>query len=255
MYYLLFCIGAILLMSALIGLKRGIFKTLFGFVALILTVAVTYFASPYITTFIMDNTQIDERIEDKIYKKIETDTQKTVAESLKNAGVTTDLNELTKKETKYILENDPDKETQIKQIDALNLPDYVKGAFIQNNTDNMYEKLGVTNFYKYISRYAARLIVNVIAIFGTFVVLRVILIIIAFIINRSMDEDPVLSGINRFLGMLLGLAVGVVIVWGFMIIASIAFGSQYDSMIAGNEILQKINDTNLLVKVITSITS
>ncbi len=253
MYYLVFCIIAILIMSALIGLKRGIFKTLFGFLAIVLSIVATYFASPYISSVIIEYTEIDNRIEDTIYKKIETDTQKSVAESLKNAGIKDDLSKLTEEETRYILENDPDKETQIKHIDSLNLPDNIRSIFITNNNDNMYDLLGVTSFYRYIARYTARLIVNVIAFAATFVVLRLVLFLISFIISRTMEESPVLSGMDRLAGMVLGLGVGVVMVWVFMIVAGIAFGSEFDNMVAGNEIVQKINDTNILLKVLTGL--
>jgi uncharacterized membrane protein required for colicin V production len=238
-------------MSALIGLKRGLFKTLFGFLALILSIGVTYFASPYMTKAIIEYTEIDDRIEERIYKKIETDTQKSVAQSLKDAGVTKDLSKLTQEETKYILENDPDKETQVKQIDSLNLPDNIRSLFIENNNENMYNAIGVTGFYRYIARYTARLVVNVIALVGSFVLIRLVLFLISFIISRAMEEDPVLSGMDRLAGMVLGLGVGIVMVWVFMIIAGVAFGSEFDKMITGNEILQKVNDTNLLLKVIT----
>ncbi len=253
MYYLIFCILAILIMSALIGLKRGLFKTLFGFLAIILSLGVTYFASPIISGYIVEKTEIDDRIEDTIYKKIERDTQKSVAQSLKDAGVTKDLNKLTKEETLFILENDPDKETQIKNIDTLNLPENIKKLYINNNNDDIYDALGVTSFYRYMARYTARLIVNVISLAGTFVLIRLVLFLISFIITKTMDESPVLSGMDRLAGMVLGLGVGVVIVWVFMIIAGIAFGSDFDKMVSGNEILQKVNDTNLLLKLITGI--
>ena len=87
MYYIVFCIAAILLLSALIGLKRGLFKTLFGFLALVLSIGTTYIASPYVSAFIMENTEIDESIENAIYEKIEKDTKKSVEESLKDAGI------------------------------------------------------------------------------------------------------------------------------------------------------------------------
>ena len=69
---------------------------------------------------------------------------------------------------------------------------------------------------------------------------------------KAMDEEPALSALDRFSGMLLGLAVGIGIVWIFMIIASLAFGSECDEMIAGNRLIQLINDYNILLKVITS---
>ncbi|MBO4863465.1 MAG: CvpA family protein [Eubacterium sp.] len=252
MYYIIFCILAILVLSALIGLKRGLFKTLFGFLALALSIGVTYFARPYVSAFIIEYTEVDDYIEEKIYKKIETDTQKNVAESLKDSGVTTDLSKLTLEETKYILENDPDKATQVAKIDGLNLPEYMKDLYIANNNDSVYEKIGVSTFYRYMAKYTAHLVVNAISFFATFIAIRLVLFLISLIIMKAMDEEPALSALDRFSGMLLGLAVGIGIVWIFMIIASLAFGSEFDEMIAGNRLIQLINDYNILLKVITS---
>ena len=39
------------------------------------------------------------------------------------------------------------------------------------------------------------------------------------------------------------------------IIASIAFGSEYDTMIGGNEILIKLNEYNLLLRILTNISA
>ena len=253
MYYLIFCVAAILLLSALMGLRRGLFKTVFGFLALIISIAAFYFFVPIATDYIMEYTEIDDRIEDRIYKKIETDTQKQVAESLRDAGIKKDVPKLTKEETLYILENDPDKDTQIKKIDELNLPGYIKNSFIENNNDDIYKMLGVESFYRYIARYSARLVVKVMTMVLTFVLIRLLLFVISLIIRRSMEENDVLSVADRIMGMILGLVVGIVIVWIFMVVASIAFGSSYDEMIRGNAFLETINDFNIITKLMSQI--
>ena len=68
MYYITFCVIAILIICALLGLKRGLFKTLFGLIAVVLSIGVTYVASPYISAYIVEHTEIDEYIENRIEK-------------------------------------------------------------------------------------------------------------------------------------------------------------------------------------------
>lgn len=253
MYYLIFCVFAILIMSAIIGFRRGLFKTLFGFLAVIIAIAVTYFAAPYVGEYIIKNTKIDDRIEARIYTKLEANIHKQIANSFKNAGVTKDLDELTKEETKRILSENPDKATQIKMIDGFNVPETLKKSFIDNNNDEMYEMLGTDSFYKFVAAYSTRLIINVMAFLTTFIVIRLVLLLISIIGNIIMESVPVLSGINRVSGMLLGLLMGVVLVWIFMIIASLVFGADFDRMINGNVILEKINEYNLIARVILNI--
>lgn len=253
MYYITFCVIAILIICALLGLKRGLFKTLFGLIAVVLSIGVTYVASPYISAYIVEHTEIDEYIENRIYTKIESQLQKRVAESLQSSGVTTDLSKLTQEETSHLLSVEIDRATQVQLIDEMDIPESIKTAFIENNNKSTYETLGTGTFYKYISEYTGRLILNAIVLVGTFVILRSILALIGLIINKIIGGTPILSGLNRMAGMVLGLLIGCAMIWVFMIIAGFAFGASYDSMIAGNPVLEFIDSHNLITTIITKL--
>lgn len=253
MYYIVFCVLAILLISAIVGLRRGLFKTLFGLLSLVLSIVAAYFINPYVSSYIINNTEIYLEIESRISEKIEEKVESQIQQSLEDAGVTTDLEDITSAETEKALTESPDKSTQIQMIDAMNLPNSVKTSFIENNNDDIYSSLNITGFYDYLAKYAARMVVNMLCYVVIFVLIRLVLLLISLIITSAMDGDAVLSGFNRFAGMLLGLGVGFIIIWIFMIIAGFAFGSAYDSMIEENQLLQMINDNNLLLRLIMSL--
>ena len=253
MYYIIICVAAILLISAGVGLKRGLFKAFFGLLALILSVVATYVASPYVSAFLIDNTNIDEKIESRIYDKIEDKTRKKVEESLKNAGVTKDVEALTDAETVEILSADPDKATQMQYISEMNLPESVKKVIIENNNDSIYDLLGIEGFYKYISNYVAVMIVNLLAFILTFIAVRLILFLIGLIIGRLIEDIPIVAFVNRVGGMVLGLGTGLILIWIFMIIAGFIFGAAYDEMIAENILLQKLDETNLIMRLLTNL--
>ena len=80
-----------------------------------------------------------------------------------------------------------------------------------------------------------------------------IFLLIGVIITHVVEELPALSAANRFCGMLLGLAGGMVVIWIFMIVASFVFGAAYDSMIAQNEILALIDQNNLVLYLLTKL--
>ena len=252
MYYVTIIALAIILICGLVGLWRGLFKTLFGLLALIISLGVTYYASPHVSDYIIENTEIDDYIESKIYGKLEAAMEKKVKESLENAGITKDIDALTKKETGNLMETDPDKATQVQMIDGLNVSDTIKSSFIENNNDAIYKSLGITGFYSYIARYAAVLITRIFSFVMTFIVLRLFLLLIAVIVNHLMDEVPGLSGFNRFSGFVLGLAGGVLIVWIVMTIGSLAFGSGYSDLIAKSDVLQKLDEYNILLHMLKS---
>ena len=253
MYYVVFCVVGILILSGVVGLKRGLLKTLFGFLAMLVSIGVTYVANPYISSLIIEYTEVDEYIEERVYTKLESDLQKKVAESLKNAGVKEGLGDVAKKETAAMLSEDIDKAAQIDLIDGLDLPDLLKANLIENNNDAVYDLLGITTFYKYLSSYAARLVVNLIAFIVTFIAIRLVFLIIGLIVNKIMADVPILAGINRTTGLLLGLASGLILIWVFMVIASVAFGSAFDNMIAESQLLQFIYNHNIIMKILMNL--
>jgi hypothetical protein len=57
-----------------------------------------------------------------VYKKIEEKMEAKVKASLEDAGVTTNLKEMTAEETAKLFEEEPDKATQMQYIDELNIP-------------------------------------------------------------------------------------------------------------------------------------
>ena len=250
MYYIYFGIGAILLISAIVGLKRGLLKTLFGLIALVASLAATFFITPYVSNYLIEETHIEDAVEEKIYSKFEGVMKAKVKESLENAGVTTDLSKLTDEETQDLLESEPDKATQVQVIDGLDLPDIAKTDFIENNNDDMYAALGIDSFYRYISRYAARRIVKMGTYVAVFIFLRLIFLLIGIIITHTVEELPALSAANRFCGMVFGLASGMILIWIFMIVASFIFGAAYDGMIAQSEVLALIDKNNLVLYLI-----
>ena len=250
MYYTTLCAIAIIVICGLIGLWRGLFKTLFGLLALVLSIAVTYYVSPYVGTYVIENTEIDDYIESKIYDKLESAEEKKVRESLENAGITNDLDAITKQETTSLMGTDPDKATQVQMIDGLNVSDIVKNSFLENNNDSIYESLGITGFYSYIARYAAILITRVLSFTLTFVLLRLVLLLVFMLVTHLMGEVPALSAINRFSGFALGLTGGVFIVWIIMTIGSFAFGSKYTGIVAESVVLQKLDEYNILLQLL-----
>jgi len=247
MYYIYFGIGAILLISGILGLKRGLLKTLFGLVALVVSLAATFFVTPYVSSYLLEETVIEKAIEEKIYSKLEDVIKENVKESLENVGVTADLSKLTEEETQALLATEPDKATQVQVIDSLNLPDVAKTDFIENNNDEVYEMLGIDSFYRYISSYAARQIVKVGTYISVFILIRLLIAVIGIIILHVVEELPALSAANRFCGMIFGFATGMILIWVFMIVASFIFGSSYDGMIAQSEILTIIDQHNLII--------
>lgn len=253
MYYMLFCCGLIFLLAVIIGFRRGVLGSLLRVVAFIIAVVATIVAAPIVVDLLYEKTDLDERIEKKIYTEIESYIQRQVADQLEAAGVEAkDIPDLTAEETKYILDEGTDRATQMEIIQGMKIPELFKNRLIENNTDKIYSKLGVSNFYHYVASYMTKTIMNVIGNAVTFLGILLILLIICLILGSVVREVPVLAGVDKLGGMILGGVIGLALVWIFMTIASIAMHDSYNSLLGGNPLLVWLDENNLFAKIIMS---
>ncbi len=254
MYYLLFSCGAILLLSIIIGFRRGLLGSLLRVVAFVIGIVATFVLAPVITQLLIENTDIDERIDRKIYTNIESGIHSEVAKSLEDAGVKAeDIAKLAAEETRNIIANGTDKASQMELINQLKVPDILKNKLMENNNDETYKSLNVDGFYNYVSAYMTRTLMNVIGVFVTFIAIMLVLIIICIILGILVKEIPIIAGVNRLGGMILGAAVGMAIIWLFMAVASVAIHKSYSGMIGDNPILLWLDQNNIFTKMIMDI--
>ena len=75
MNWLLICVIGILVVCALEGYFRGFIKIVFSLLAMIITLAVVSVAAPKITTYIEENTELDERVTEKCLEHVEKNAQ------------------------------------------------------------------------------------------------------------------------------------------------------------------------------------
>lgn len=147
------------------------------------------------------------------------------------------------------------RDTQIAAIEGADIPGVFKALLLNNNNSEMYDELGAENFIEYISAYAARLIINILAFILTFVIITVVMRAIIFALD-IVANLPVLGFFNRLGGALLGATGGLIIVWIlFMIITMLyttSFGREAYDVIQGNDILRVIYEYNPVLKMAVS---
>ena len=66
----LICVAAILCIAAFNGMKKGAIRMAASLVAMIITIAVTTFASPKVSEKVKNDTDMNERITQSIYENI-----------------------------------------------------------------------------------------------------------------------------------------------------------------------------------------
>lgn len=216
----------ILLLFALKGYRKGFIRTLVSMCSFLIAAVLVYFATPYISDFLKQNTPIYNYVEEKCQE----------------AFVTDELPEG---------EEQPGKLWQTQMIEGLELPEALEKQLLHNNNKAGYEKLAIDSFNQYISGYMANLILNLITYVVAFLVVMIFLRAVVMALD-AIAQIPVLHGINRLLGLLLGSLQGLIIVWliflGITIFSSTEGGKQMMSMIYESPVLSFLYDTNLFLK-------
>ena len=97
-------------------------------------------------------------------------------------------------------------------IAGLPLPDLLRNLLYEHNTPNIFARLNVSTVEEYIAAYFARMAINIIAMIVVFIVVKFILGIISSILDL-VGRLPVIRHFNRGGGLIIGFALGVIIVW------------------------------------------
>ena len=229
-YYLLIAVIVILIFGAVKGYRKGFLRLAVWFAGLIAVLFIVTKLSPYVSSFLIDNTSIYDNIRGKIVTAYEN----TNADSVTDSSLPGDKSE-----------NDA--------IDSFGFPALISDYLKSNNTSEIYEKLAFSLFEEYISGYLAALSIKA----GTFVGLFVILAIVEFIIIlaiRILEKIPVLRTFNRLLGMATGITLSLVFIWifflGVMMFFGHSFGAWVFSQVKASRFLTLLFNNNILFELI-----
>lgn len=206
------------------GFRRGFIRKSVSAVSLILTLILVTYLTPQITAFIHDHTSVYRNLQEKCSELfMDEDYDETV------------------------------KTDQVQMIENMNLPDNVKKMILENNNTEAYNLLEVTGFYDYIGAYLANLILNTMAYLLTFVavfsLLRIVLLALDIVAML-----PVLHGINKLAGGVLGLVVAVVLIWIVFLLVTVLcsgeLGRQFFALIQENQFLLLLYNQNVIMKIV-----
>lgn len=228
MNILLIVVVVFFVMCMINGTRKGLIRSLFSCGASILALILTINCYHFVGRALNNYTPIESNIQ---------------------AYVVSSLQIQPEKETQKI-----DRTKQTELISGLNLPKGVKNALIENNNKEIYQALDATGFYEYIGRYLAEMAVNGIAFLSTYLIVWIILRFLLKILD-FMTELPILKGLNRIGGTLLGMIEGLLGIWLLFLIITIlgstAFGKAMYASINDSVLLSLLFDNNYLLIFLT----
>lgn len=221
----------IIAINAIISYQRGLIKTLFSFVSLIISVLLTMYIYPYLSEFLIKSTGVYESIKNSVIGLLHLN---GVSENVTSTG------------------------EQINFINQLKLPEQFKHMLVSNNNNEVYDLLNVNNIGEYIGGLIATLIINIISFLVVFIIVS-ILVKIAINLLDLVSKLPVLNQINKMGGLIIGAIIGVIIVWILCLVVSLMstnpnFVQIYETLQISN-IAKYFYENNLLMKIVTNITN
>lgn len=219
--WLTIVVGVYLAGMVLYGHYKGFIRLAVSVVALIATLVIVNMAMPVVTNYLKDN--------EVVYNLFENSMKKAV-------GVTGPGDGFSPSEQRVIIEN-------------LNLPDQIKESLLENNNNEVYRLLGVDKFADYIIRYLSNKVINIVC----FAVLFAVVSIVIHIIMRWLDlmaRLPIINGMNKIAGAILGGAEALLVIWIICLVlpafASTQFGIEVMAQIGSSKFLSFLYHNNFL---------
>lgn len=196
-------VGIYLVCMVLYGHYKGFIRLAVSVVALIGTLVIVNVFMPQVSSFLKENTQVMNWIESGVEKISGFISEEVPLEE----GVPTQ---------------------QRLAIEGLNLPQEIKDILIQNNNNEVYQMLGVERFTDYIGNYLANITLNLIGFILSFIVVYLVI----HLLMRWLDlvaKLPVLSGLNKITGAVMGGVQGLLYVWIGCLIITASSGTAWAS--------------------------
>ncbi len=236
---LLIAVGIIFLVCLIVGYARGFIKIVASLAVTIATIVLVMFLSPYVSDFILQHTPIEKAVQKRCVEIFASDAEEIPEETMEEA-----------------LKGELTREQQISLIENAKVPSVLEKMLLDNNNSEIYESLGVTTFGEYICKYLAKLIADILAFLITFIVITIIARIVLGILG-VIGKLPIIGGLNRFAGGVLGLVSGLLIVWILFVVITLlyqtSFGMTCFENITESEFLTFLYDNNLLMNYIGSL--
>ena len=213
----------ILVFFLIFGFRKGFLRLVLTTLAFIVTVVLAGALTPVCSHFIRDSF---------IGKSVTQEIDKFVKDSI----------------TSQVTETS--KDLQEKVIEQLPLPEVVQKELLKNNTAEGYFEIKAKGFSGYLSTKLSDLGINII----TYLLLMIVIYLVIRIVLRILqvlNSIPVIGGINRLLGAIIGLAEGLLLIWVvcliIMALSGTDFGKQALEVINGNEVLKFIYNHNGII--------
>ena len=211
-----------LALSVCVGFRRGFVREVAATFFLVLSLVSAWFINPYVNDFLRENTPVYETVQEGFSNLIKTE----------NQG------------------DEPSKKSeQNKFIEGLELPRFLKDAMEENNTARTYTYLAAESFGEYVSGYLAEAVVNGLSFVISYILAALIIRVLTFALD-ILARLPVIHGVNRIAGALVGGLKSVLVIWIALLVLAIfcntEFGKKGMELVENDSFLQMLSQENAI---------
>ena len=232
---LLIAVAVIFLVGMFWGYYKGFIKIVASLATTIATIALVGFLTPYVSDMVMKVVPMESLMQEKCIEILFPESKETEEYTIPD-------------------EIEGSRDAQISLIEQAKIPDLFRQSLLENNNEEIYESLGVTKFSEYVGSYLARLLANIISFLLVLVVVTIAVRIIVSALG-IIGKLPVIGGINRLAGGVLGIGTGLIIVWVMFVVITLLYNTEIGEMcfsyIEESKFLTELYNNNILLNFIT----
>lgn len=252
MNWVLISVIVIIVGNIIAGHHRGFLRMVYSLVSWIIVMAFVLYATPYINTYLVEHTHIYERIQEHCAEQVRSSAQKKADQKA------AEISDTDSEDAGETLENTDstanDMEKTLAEL-GVNLPGSVLDRITEKTGDAANEFLETSGIYDEIAKEITNFVVKGIAVILAIIAAQIVVQIISQLLG-IISHIPVLSGVNRTLGIFAGGIYGLMIVWiAFYIIALCStseIGGMLVSYIYESRLLTYLYENNLVLTLIMS---
>ena len=265
MNWLLLVVIAIFILGVLLGMAKGFFRLGITVISAILTITLVSLLTPYVSAAVIKWTPLDEIIQDKCAKMFLPSISLDELSGVDLSGTplagysTEDLGNVNLGDLGLGIEEistllgDLPKDAQIKLVEEAKIPEFMKDSILENNNSEIYKELCVTTFPEYVAAYVADTIINLVAFLITLLFVSILVKALMAAVDL-ISYLPVVHGLNRMAGGVLGIGFALLLVWIFMLVLTLfyatEFGTQCFAMIGESSFLTFLYTKNPLLGIL-----
>lgn len=239
MNWVLIMVVAILAGFAVVGYWKGLLKIAFSLVSGILILVVVIWVSPLISDFLVNHTEIRE----KIVANCEESIRQSVEEKMQ---------EETKAVTEMTIEEFSEAADKLLEH-GIKLPDSLLENILAKISGVTDQTIDLSGAYHEAAEQMADFIIRGVSFLIAFVLATIAAILISGLLG-IVSKIPVIGGVNRICGLLVGAVNGLLIVWILFYLVTVFSTSEFGQMVVSNiyenKLLIYLYENNLLLKII-----